>query len=844
VTENELISRGLSQREASLRLEQEGYNELPSAHPRGLLRLFAEVLFEPMILLLLGASGIYFSLGDFSEAVLLSCSVLVIACITLYQSHKTESALKALQELSSPRALVLRDGSSLRVPGREVVRGDLLLLKEGDRVPADALLLQCSNLQVDESLLTGESVPVRKKAVAGAPPPPQAGGDDLPYVFSGSLVTRGQGLAEVTAIASQTQLGKIGKALESLPPQATLLQKEIRKWVVWVAALGLGLCALTTLLYGWMRGDWLQALLTGITMAMSMIPEEIPVVLTVFMALGAWRMSKKNVLAREASAIETLGATTALCVDKTGTLTQNKMTLEQLSAENQIFSISRFSGGELPETFHEVLEYGILASQKDPFDPMEKAVKETGQRFLANTEHIHENWKLVKEYPLSPELLALSHVWSSPEGSRFVIAAKGAPEAIADLCHLDPETWKGHQSLIRQMAQEGLRVLAVAKAFFSSETLPSIQHDFDFEWVGLIAYQDPIRPQVPQAIQECYAAGIQVLMITGDYPETAKSIARQIGMKNPENVMTGTEMEALSDEELKAKVESVQIYARMAPEQKLRLVQALQSNGEVVAMTGDGVNDAPALKAAHIGIAMGQRGTDVAREAAGLVLVDDDFSSIVQAVGMGRRIYANIRKALLYILSVHVPIAGLCFLPVVLQWPFLLMPAHIVFLELIIDPSSSIVFESEPQEEDAMRRPPRPKGARLLNARTASLALLKGLLVLLASLLAFQLSGGIKASEALVRSACFVTLIAGNLALLIHGLSAQFIWKDLKAYRNRSLWFVLGASLSCLLLAVYWAPLRGLFHFDPLSVTSFLQSFGLGLACLLPLEFMKKGKLP
>ena len=731
---------GLSEAEAANRLKTEGHNELPATKQRSIFAIAFEVVREPMFLLLVACGALYLILGDKEEALMLIGFVFIVMGITLYQERKTERALEALRDLSSPRALVIRDGVEKRIAGREVVRGDILVVSEGDRVPADAALLSCVNFSTDESLLTGESVPVRKVAAETVGEMGRPGGDDLPFIYSSTLAVSGQGVAQVLATGAQTEIGKIGKALQAVESEETLLQKGTARLVRNLSIVGLSLCAIVVVVYGLTRGDWLHGFLAGITLAMATLPEELPVVLTIFLALGAWRISQKQVLTRRVPAIETLGSATVLCVDKTGTLTLNRMSVSKIFAAGQFYAIDSAPEAQLPETFHELVEFSILASQIDPFDPMEKAILQLGEIYLTQTEHLHRDWSLVHEYPLSKKLLSLSRVWESPNGTDYVIAAKGAPEAIADLCHFNEAQLQELSGPINAMADNGLRVLGVAKARFEQTDLPGEQHDFTFEFLGLIGLADPVRPTVPDAIKECYTAGIRVVMITGDYPGTAQNIARQIGLTPSDKFITGSELDHLDDAELQKRVQDVNIFARVVPEQKLRLVNALKANGEIVAMTGDGVNDAPALKSAHIGIAMGGRGTDVARESAALVLLDDDFSSIVQAVKLGRRIFDNIKKAIAYIFAIHVPIAGMSLIPVLFKWPLVLMPVHIMFLELIIDPACSTIFEAEPEEADVMKRPPRNPKESLFGRRMVIMSLLQGFSVLLIVLVVFGIS--------------------------------------------------------------------------------------------------------
>ena len=803
---------GLTEEEADRRHAAEGPNELPSAKKRGPFAIALEVIKEPMFLLLIACGSLYLLLGDVKEALLLLGFVFVVVGITFVQERKTERALDALRDLSSPRALVVRSGAKRRIAGRGVVRGDVLLLSEGDRVPADAAVRNATSLSVDESLLTGESVPVGKSSLGGPVEMGRPGGDDTPFVFSGTLVVKGQGVVEVLSIGAATEMGKIGKALAVLEPEDTPLQRETARLVRLFAFIGLGLCLTVVTVYTITRGDFLKGLLAGLTLGMAMLPEEFPVVLTVFLALGAWRISQHNVLTRRMPAVETIGSATALCVDKTGTLTMNRMTVADLAVAEDTLAVEP-AGTLLPEAFHELVEFAILASPEDPFDPMEKAMRELGERTLAGTEHLHRDWELLREYPLSRELLAMSRVWRSPDRSEHVIAAKGAPEAIADLCHLSAEEAAALDRRIAALAGKGRRVLGVARASFGTGTeLPGGQHDFGFRLVGLLGLSDPVRPGVPEAIAECRKAGIRVLMITGDYPGTAQSIAREIGLEAPENVITGPELEGMDDATLAARVQEVHLFARMVPEQKLRLVSALKGNGEIVAMTGDGVNDAPALKAAHIGIAMGGRGTDVARESAALVLLDDAFDSIVKAVRTGRRIFDNLRKAMLYIFAVHVPIAGLSLVPVLLGWPLALLPIHIVFLELIIDPACTIVFEAEADEPGVMDRPPRRLDEPLLGGRGLLLGLFQGIGVLAVSVTLFGWALAAH-GEPVARALAFATMVLGNLGLiLLNRAGARPLLATLRTRNRPQLWVNAGAVVF-LVLALSVPSVRELFGF-------------------------------
>ena len=808
--------QGMTDQEVMEHLALDGYNELPQKKKRTVFHILFEVIREPMFLLLIACGVLYMILGDVEEAIMLLGFVFVVIGITLYQEQKTEKALEALRDLSSPRALVIRNGKQQRIAGRDVVRDDIILISEGDRVPADAVLLQTTYISVDESLLTGESVPVRKKTWDGVEDMGRPGGDDLPFVYSGTMVVKGHAIGQVRTIGMHTEMGKIGKALQTLETEDTNLQQQTRKIVKTFAFFGLCLCLAVIVIFGLTRGDWLHGLLAGITLAMATLPEEFPVVMTIFLALGAWRISLRKVLTRRVQAIEMLGAATVLCVDKTGTLTLNRMTVSKVYVKEQLYDID-MKQVSIPENLHEVVEYSILASPSDPFDPMEKAMKELGARTLMNTEHIHSNWTLMQDYPLKEKLLAMSRVWESPDGKNYIIAAKGAPEAIADLCHFnDDQLYRFHRA-IELMANHGLRVIAVARAEFQGSDLPQEQHDFNFEYLGLLGLTDPVRPSVPEAVAECYSAGIRVIMITGDYPGTARSIAAQIGLQPIDQIITGPELDQMNDIELNERIRTTCIFARAVPEQKLRIVNALKANNEVVAMTGDGVNDAPALKAAHIGIAMGGRGTDVARESAALVLLDDNFASIVAAVRTGRRIFDNLRKAMAFIFSVHIPIAGMSLLPVIFKWPLALLPVHIVFLELIIDPACSVVFEMELDEKDIMKRKPRQIGDPLFGRNMVLSGLIQGLgvLAIVASVYYFTLPPRFPENEA--RMFAFATLVIGNLGLIFTNRSWTRSILSMLRVPNAALWWVTAAALGFLVLTITIPFLERMFGFGAIE---------------------------
>ncbi len=823
---------GLSPQEAARRLAVDGPNELPRAKRRGVFVLIADVLREPMLLLLLAGGLVYLALGDRAEALILLVFACLSVAITVVQEARTEGVLEALRDLTSPRALVIRGGQRLRIAGRDLVRGDLIVLAEGDRVPADARLVEAGHLLADESLLTGEAVPVRKKlrdAGAAQPESHRPGGEDLDLVFSGSLVVGGAAVAEVTATGALSEIGKIGKSLSLLESETPHLQRQMQRLVLWFALLGAAVSLGVVALYGATRGDWLEAILAGIAVGMSMLPEEFPMVLAVFMAMGAWRISAARVLTRRASAIETLGAASVLCTDKTGTLTENRMTIASLWLPTGE-AVDRVV--DLPDAFAALVAAGTRASAPKPFDPMEKA--------FHTLSPLPDGDSLCHSYPLTPDLLAMTQVWQ--QGPGLVAYAKGAPEAVARLCCL-PEGQLRRQ--VDVMAADGLRVLAVAVADLADpggngapDALPHAQTAIAFRLLGLVGLADPLRASVPEAVATCKAAGIRVIMITGDHPATARAIARAAGLGEGA-VITGDQLAQMPDAELHDRLDATNVFARIMPEQKLRLVQALKARGAIVAMTGDGVNDAPSLKAAHIGVAMGGRGTDVAREAASIVLLEDDFGSIVRTIALGRRIYDNLRKAMSFILAVHVPIAGLALMPLILGTPVLFGPVHIAFLEMIIDPVCALVFEAERDEDGLMDRPPRPVDEPLFSAPTILWSVVQGVVAFAAVAAIYVLAPAYGVDAAQTRTLTFTALVLSIVALiLVNRVRAASVVVALSR-RNRALGYVLAAVLVMLGVVVLVPGARALFGFALPAAPWLIAPLLAAISTLLMLEAVK-----
>ena len=833
VTAGEAWRAGLSQLDAQARLREEGFNEFPMGDSRGVLRIVADVLREPMFSLLLGAGAVYLLLGDLGEAMVLLAFATLSVLITVVQETRSERVLAALRDQASPRALVIRDAQRLRIPGREVVRGDTIVLLEGDRIPADAVLVSANSLVVDESLLTGESVPVSKSAAETPAAMARPGGENTPFLYSGTLAVHGEGFAIVQATGPNSELGRIGQSLKAIAPETPRLQVETRRLVRIFAAVGIAASLVVVLVIGFLQGDWLQAVLGGIALGMSLLPEEFPLVLTAFMVMGAWRLSRLRVLTRRASAIEMLGAATVLCTDKTGTLTENRMSLVEVRTHGTIWR----AGQGLPDAeAATLLEVALLASSAEPTDPMEKALAGQAGRTPEGAAERGEV-TVLRRYGLQSTLLAMSNVWQG-EDSRRHVATKGAPEAVGSLCRLDTAGLAWLQRAVDEMAAEGVRVLGVAQARLPEGPLPDTQAAFDLQFLGLVGFADPLRDNVPAAIRECRSAQIRVVMITGDYPATARAIAERAGLEAGETI-DGRSLESLDDDALRKCIRTTNVFARIMPEQKLRLVESLKSDGEIVAMTGDGVNDAPALRAAHIGVAMGGRGTDVAREASAIVLLDDDFCSIVRTIRLGRRIYDNLRKASAYIVAVHVPIAGLALLPLLFGLPFMLSPVHIAFLEMVIDPVCSIGFEAETEERDLMQRPPRAADSRLLSRSMMVFSLLQGALALAA--LAVVLVVGIRRDMPTdeLRALMFTSLVLINVGLIVVNRSFSSSLAVALRRPNVFLWFLLSLVAGVLAVALTWPPAMALSQFGTLHVDDVGVSLAATLGLVLALEALK-----
>lgn len=815
---------GLTEQDAAARLAVDGPNELPHPERRDFWRICWGVLREPMFALLVAGGLVYVAVGELKDAAVLVAFAMLSVGIAVVQELRSEKVLSALRDLSSPTALVIRGGVRRQISGRDLVCGDLLVLSEGDRVPADCLAVEASDLQSDESLLSGESAPVSKIGLAEPGALVRPGGEKTTSIYAGALVVRGSAVARVAATGERTEMGRIGKALQSIVTGSPRLTLEVRKIVQVLGWLAFLVCAGVLLILGLGRGQWLEGLLGGVAVGMAMIPEEFPLVLTVFMVMGAWRISRAGVLTRKASAIETLGSATVLCTDKTGTLTENRMAVAGGWLKGRLIETGT-SDGPNPD-LSTLARVGSLASAISPFDPMERALQAA-----AGEDKAPDDWSVVKVYGLRPDLLAVTQVWAAPNEAQRIVAAKGAPEAIADLCGLSPSLRADMLKAVEALAGRGMRVLGLAEGRVDKELLPETPRGFELQFVGLVGLADPVRKDAPDAVRACRDAGIRVVMITGDYPATARAIADQAGLEAGQT-MTGSELAALNDDELKARAGSITVFARILPEQKLRIVHALKAAGQVVAMTGDGVNDAPALKAADIGVAMGERGSDVAREAASLVLLKDGFGAIPDTIRLGRRIYENLRHSMSFILAVHLPIAGLALVPLLTGGGIVLGPIHISFLEMFIDPVCAVAFEAEPDDPSAMKRPPRDPAETLFSKRSIMLAVSRGTVGLLAVLLVYAFAIHRYGPTPATRATTFAALVLTDIALVIVSRVSGHGLREALSRRNPLLWGMVAALLVVLGLALFTPAGESLFDFAPIDPPGIYAAVAAGFAVL------------
>ncbi len=805
-------NQGLGSAEAADLLRQYGSNApQDTSRNRFWLRVW-DTIREPMFILLAVACVLYFVLGDWLEAIVMLISIFFVTGIELYQENKSEKAIDALRAYTEAKVKVLRDGKWQDLPTTVLVPGDLITLEEGDLVPADGCLLEAHDVSIDESARTGESLPVEKSMEGDV------------HLFQGTMLVGGSGQLLVEATGNQTEMAKLGKSIDQIDPAPTPLQVQIRLFVKQMGWIGGGAFLLVFALNYWMEPSFLSALLFSLTLAMSILPQEIPVAFSSFMGLGAFRMIKENILAKQPKTVESLGSATVICLDKTGTITENQMSVAE---------IVDFSGKK------RVLEWALWASEPTPFDPMEKAILDAVQAKMEGVPRA--DYQIIKEYPLAGRPPMMSHIWENAEKTR-IVASKGGLERILTVCKLPQEDQTRIKTQALAMAAKGFRVLAIASATHAGADFPELQDDFNWQLEGLLAFFDPPKKNAKAVFAKLRKAGIRVIMISGDQSETASNIAESVGIIHWEKTMEGTAVMQLTDAELLVKVGEVQVFARMFPEAKLRVVQALQASGEIVAMSGDGVNDGPALKAAHIGVAMGKKGSEIAKSAASLVLLTDDLGALVTAVSMGRRIYTNLRKAIRYVISIHLPIVLTVLMPLVLGWtyPHILLPLHVIFLELVMDPTAAIAFENEPAEPDGMLKPPRSAKEALFTRKELLFSLLQGFVIALFVLAMYPYAQGRNLPEAGIRACMFSTLVFANLFLTL--VNRSFVYPVYQSFKNknRTIPFILGISCFLLALILYVPFFASMFKVQALSAQDLSVCFGAGLLSVGWFELVKK----
>ncbi len=801
-----------------------GNNKVQILKDRVFRHVVKEVVLEPMFILLLIACFIYFFAAAYQEGFIMLVSVFIVAGISFFQEYRSRNAIRALEKLSASKAHVLRNGKPVQIETADIVMGDILLLEEGEVVTADGLIVSANDFSLNESVLTGESFTVNKAA------------ENNNHVYKGTLVTSGNAAIEVNAIGNKTMFGKIGLSLQEITVLKTPLQIQIRSFVRYMVWIG-GIAFLLVIGYNYYHSEnLLQSFLQGLTLAMSLLPEEIPVAFSTFQALGAFRLLKNNVIVKQPQYVETLGSATVICTDKTGTLTQNKMVIEYLYDAINNKSVHRDDKSNLPP---ELIEYAMWASETNPFDPMEKSIYSLyGQSAVLDK---RVQYKQIHEYPVAGKPPMMTHIFRNEKGEQ-VIAAKGAPEAILRLSQLS-ETAKRHleeQSIL--YAKKGYRVLGVGKAEWTEKQFPDSQQEFVFDFLGLLAFHDPPKENISETIKIFNDAGIQVKMITGDFAETALAIAGQIQLSHNNEVLTGTDIMNMSDELLMRKVEQVNIYARMYPEAKLKVIEALKANGEIVAMTGDGVNDAPALKASHIGIAMGMRGSEVAKSTASLILVDDDLGHMTVAIANGRKIYDNLKKAIQYIVSIHIPIILIVTLPLLLMWKFtdIFSPVHVIFLELIMGPTCSIIYENEPMEPGTMLRPPRKISSTFLSSKQLMISVVQGLMITVGCLGIGYYYLSRQNDETFVRTVIFISLLFSNIFLTLVNRSFRISFLSTLKYKNKLLPLIIALTLICISLFLFVPFVQDLFRLSDLSVYEIFLCIAAAIISTFWIEIWKK----
>ncbi|GAB1445551.1 cation-translocating P-type ATPase [Flammeovirgaceae bacterium] len=822
---NQFNIKGLDGDQVNLSRENFGRNKLDYKKENTFVDVLLRIVKEPMTILLLVASTIYFISGETGNGIFMVVAILFIVSISLYQDSRSKNALEKLKELSQPHCKVIRNGILVEIKSEELVIGDFLLVEEGTSITADGIVVQSNDFSVNESILTGESLAVFKDK-----------DKEDRFIYNGTIVASGLAIAEITAIGNETKLGKIGKSLESISEEKTPLEIQVSSFVKWMAIVGAIVFVLVWVINYWQLQHILNSLLQSLTLAMSILPEEIPVAFTTFMALGAWRLMKLGIVVKQTKTVETLGSATVICTDKTGTITENKMSLAKLFVlkNNKIVSPEE----ELNDSDKELIELSMWASEPIPFDPMEVALHQAYKDLKQNDERPHYN--LVHEYPLGGKPPMMTHIFSESNG-RKIIAAKGAPEALINVSNLNETEIQQIHSAIELLATEGFRVLGVGVSYFVGEDYPAQQQDLPFDFKGIVAFYDPPKKNIQRVMEDFYTAGIQVKIITGDNAATTASIAKQIGFKDYDKIISGDELMALSEKELQTRVMDTAIFTRMFPEAKLKIINALKSNNQIVAMTGDGVNDGPALKASHIGIAMGQKGTEIAKQAASLILLEDDLSKMVDAVAMGRKIYTNLKKAIQYIISIHIPIILTVFIPLALGWfyPNIFSPIHIIFLELIMGPTCSIIYENEPMEPNTMSQKPKPLSTTFFNLKDISVSIIQGLFITVGTLSIYQFAVASGYTEAITRTMVFNVLITANIFLTLINRSFYYSILTTLKYKNNMVLFIVFITIALEGLILYVKPLSTFFEFETLNLYQLLTSIIIGSISVIWYEIVK-----
>jgi Ca2+-transporting ATPase len=817
--------QGLSSEEVAQSREKHGFNSLEHQVKNHVFISLLEMIKEPMFLLLILATSIYFIMGKYADGIFMTVAIVLVSTISLYQESRSRNAIEELKKLSQSKSKVIRNGEIIEIPSEEIVLGDLIQTEEGSFIPADGVIIQSNDFSVNESILTGESLAVFKNEKS-----------ENKQVFQGTIAASGLAICKVTAIGNQTQLGKIGKSLESIAEEKTPLQLQIGNFVKKMSIVGLIIFFIVWTINYYNSKLFLDSLLKALTLAMSIIPEEIPVAFTTFMALGAWRLMKTGIIVKHTKTVETLGSATVICTDKTGTITQNKMTLAQLyvfSSKELINTKEKYNEAE-----QELINLAMWASEPIPFDGMEIAIHDAYSKLESRDER--PDFKLVHEYPLGGKPPMMTHIFENKTGKR-IIATKGAIEALLSCSNHSTAEIQQINTAIESMSKEGYRVLGVGVSQFSENEFPKTQQEFLFDFKGLVAFYDPPKANIKSVFDTFYNAGIQVKIITGDNATTTSTIAKQIGFRNPDNTLNGDELMTMDEETLKSKVMETTIFTRMFPEAKLRIIQALKDNNQIVAMTGDGVNDGPALKSAHIGIAMGEKGTEIAKQAANLILIEDDLSKMIDAIAIGRKIYINLKKAIQYIISIHIPIVLIVFIPLVLGWiyPNIFSPVHIIFLEIIMGPTCSIIYENEPMESNLMLQKPRPLTKTFFNLKEITISIIQGLAITLGLLFIYQNCVQENCSESVTRTVVFLTLIASNIFLTLANRSFYYSIITTIRYKNNLVFIIIGTTILLTSLLLLVPVFSKFFMFDDISKTQIGLSIMVGFVSVFWIEIYK-----